>query len=101
MAPVRTEGARALIRHVDAMLALYRSKRLPAVLCSYFHPWEFRKMPRGLIHYGEGSVLPDPFIVKNCGPVALVELNRFIVMLKERGASFVTARALASGWKRA
>lgn len=97
----RTKGARSLMRHVDAMLAFYRSKRLPAVLCFYFHPWEFHKMPRGLIHYGEGAVLPDPFIVKNCGAGALAELDRLIVMLEDRGASFVTARALASAWKRA
>jgi peptidoglycan/xylan/chitin deacetylase (PgdA/CDA1 family) len=95
----RTEGARSLMRHVDAMLAFYRLKRLPAVLCFYFHPWEFHKMPRGLIHYGEGAVLPDPFIVKNCGAKALTELDRLIVMLKDRGVSFITARKLASAWK--
>ena len=42
-------------------------------------------MPSGLIHYGEGAVLPDPFIVKNCGAVAVQELDKLIGMLKERG----------------
>ena len=33
-------------------------------------------MPAGLIHYGEGAVLPDPFIIKNCGAVAVQELGQ-------------------------
>ena len=92
----RTEGADKLILHVDNMLELYRRRELPAVLCFYMHPWEFHEMPQGLIHYGEGAVLPDPFIVKNCGEVALRELDRLVVMLKERHAVFCAARDLAA-----
>lgn len=95
----RTEGAAALIRHVDAMLDFYRAQRLPAVICFYLHPWEFHAMPQGEIHYGEGAVRPDPFIVKHCGARALAELDRLIVLLKERGASFLTTRDLALNWK--
>jgi peptidoglycan-N-acetylglucosamine deacetylase len=88
----RTEGAQALMRHIDAMLGFYQERRLPAVLCFYFHPWEFYEMPQGLIHFGEGAVLPDPFIVKNCGPYALAQLDSLISLLKNRGADFRRAR---------
>ena len=94
----RTEGAEALMRHIDSMLGLYERRGLPAVLCFYFHPWEFYEMPSGLIHYGEGAVLPDPFIVKNCGAEALRQLDRLIATLKDRGASFATAGHLARTW---
>jgi peptidoglycan-N-acetylglucosamine deacetylase len=92
----RTEGAAPLMAHVDNMLELYRRKNLPAVFCFYMHPWEFHDMPSGLVHYGEGAVLVDPFIVKNCGAVAVQELDKLIVMFKERGAVFSEARALAA-----
>jgi len=92
----RTEGAEKLMVHVDNMLKLYQKKKLPAVICFYMHPWEFHEMPSGLIHYGEGAVLPDPFIIKNCGPVAVQELDKLIVMLKERGAVFAEATAMAT-----
>lgn len=90
----RTDGAEALIVHVDNMLKLYDKKRLPAVICLYMHPWEFHEMPQGPIHYGEGAVLPDPFLVKNCGPVAVKELDKLLTLFKKRGADFKTAREL-------
>ena len=95
----RTEGAGALMRHVDDMIGFYERKALPAVFCFYMHPWEFHEMPQGLIHYGEGSVLPDPFLVKNCGEVALRELDRLLEMLEDRGASFVTAAGLCEEYR--
>ena len=52
-------------------------------------------MPQGAIHYGEGAVIPDPFIVKNCGAVAVRELDRLLSMFRERAADFMTARDLA------
>ena len=60
-----------------------------------FHPWEFWPMPQGPIHYGEGTVIPDPFIVKNCGDYALEQLDLLITRLKDMGAEFLTCRALA------
>jgi peptidoglycan/xylan/chitin deacetylase (PgdA/CDA1 family) len=91
----RTENAQALMVHVDNMLKFYESKNLPPVLCFYMHPWEFHEMPEGLIHFGEGAVLPDPFIIKNCGPVAVKELDHLLTLLKERGAEFSTAKDMA------
>ena len=95
----RTEGAEALMRHVDDMIGFYERKAPPAVFCFYMHPWEFHEMPQGLIHYGEGSVLPDPFLVKNCGEVALRELDRLLEMLEDRGASFVTAAGICEEYR--
>ncbi|MGI6384302.1 MAG: polysaccharide deacetylase family protein [bacterium] len=92
----RTEGAEALIKHVDSMLKMYESRGLDAVICLYLHPWEFHEMPQGIVHYGEGAVLPDPFIVKNCGEPAVRELDRLMIMLIERGASFISAGRLAA-----
>ncbi len=91
----RTVGAKALIKHIDNMLGFYQQRQIPPVLCFYLHPWEFHKMPQGLIHFGEGAVRPDPFIVKNCGEKAVRELDRLITLLKKRNAAFLTARDLA------
>ncbi|MBN2375373.1 MAG: polysaccharide deacetylase family protein [Sedimentisphaerales bacterium] len=87
----RTEGADAIMKHIRNMLDFYKRKNLPAVLCFYLHPWEFWPMPEGLIHFGEGSVMPDPFIIKNCGEVAIAELDKWIQMLKEMEIQFTTA----------
>jgi peptidoglycan-N-acetylglucosamine deacetylase len=61
----RTEGAGSLIKHIDNMLDFYTQKQIDPVICFYMHPWEFHEMPQGAIHFGEGAVLPDPFITKN------------------------------------
>ena len=91
----RTEGASALMVHIDNMLKMYEKKKLPAVFCFYFHPWEFYKMPEGLIHFGEGSVQPDPFIIKNCGDYAIEQFDLLIQMLQDKNCRFMTAEALA------
>ncbi|OHB54857.1 MAG: hypothetical protein A2Y12_05450 [Planctomycetes bacterium GWF2_42_9] len=91
----RTESAEALMVHVENMLDFYQQKNFPAALCFYMHPWEFYEMPQGIIHYGEGGVLPDPFIVKNCGEFAVRQLDKLIVMLRERGAEFATVKGMA------
>jgi peptidoglycan-N-acetylglucosamine deacetylase len=91
----RTVGADALMKHIDPMLKFYEEKKMPAVLCFYMHPWEFYEMPQGIIHFGEGSVLPDPFIVKNTGEHAVKELDKLITLLKERGANFLEAKNIA------
>lgn len=97
----RTEGAGTLVTHVDNMLGLYQEKNLPAVVCLYFHPWEFHDMPQGPIHFGEGTVIPDPFIVKNCGERAVKELDSLLGMFAERGFVFATAGELADQFSNA
>ena len=74
----RTESAEALMKHIRSFLEFIRGKHDQACLCFYFHPWEFWPMPQGPIHYGEGTVIPDPFIVKNCGDYALKQLDLLI-----------------------
>ncbi|MFZ4778013.1 MAG: hypothetical protein ACOYM3_21800 [Terrimicrobiaceae bacterium] len=61
-----------------------------------YSPGEFWPMPEGLIHFGEGGVLPDPFITKNCGDYALEQFDRLLAGLVERGAGFKTAAEIAA-----
>jgi peptidoglycan-N-acetylglucosamine deacetylase len=91
----RTESAEALMGHIDGFIGYCEEQAVPPFLCFYFHPWEFHPMPEGMIHYGEGGVLPDPFIVKNCGPYAAQELDTLIKRLLEKGAAFSQARQIA------
>jgi peptidoglycan/xylan/chitin deacetylase (PgdA/CDA1 family) len=94
----RTESAASLMTHVDNFVGYVRERGLPAVLCFYMHPWEFWPMAAEY-HFGEGTVVPDPFIVKNCGDYALEQLGVLIDLLKQRGAEFTTAKGLAATWK--
>jgi peptidoglycan/xylan/chitin deacetylase (PgdA/CDA1 family) len=95
----RTEGAKKLITHIKNYIDYVKSKGLPVVLCFYFHPWEFVKMPKGLIRTSpEGCVLPDKYIVKNCGNYALLQLEKVIKYLKSIGTTFMEARELADVW---
>lgn len=91
----RTQGAGALMKHVDGFTRYAQQKKHRPFLCFYFHPWEFHPMPKGEIHYGEGAVHPDPFIVKNCGPKATRELSALVAELKKRGAMFYQAKQMA------
>lgn len=91
----RTEGANALMRHIDGFAGYCQARGVEPFLCFYFHPWEFYPMPEGAIHYGEGAVLPDPFIVKNCGPYAAEQLDLLIETLLDRGAQFLQAQQAA------
>lgn len=87
----RTESASALMVNIKNMLKMYQARNLSPVFCFYLHPWEFYKMPEGLIHFGEGAVQPDPFIIKNCGKYALEQLDMLIDLLKNIGADFKRA----------
>ncbi len=91
----RTESAAALIKHIDGFIAYCGDRGVEPFLCFYLHPWEFHEMPQGEMHFGEASVRPDPFIVKNCGAYATEQLNLLIADLKGRGATFYQARDLA------
>jgi peptidoglycan/xylan/chitin deacetylase (PgdA/CDA1 family) len=90
----RTEGAGALMLHIDNFLTFVRQRNIPPVLCFYFHPWEFIPMPKE-IHAGEGTSIPDPFIVENCGEAALCNLRELIQRLKDAGAEFYRADEFA------
>jgi peptidoglycan/xylan/chitin deacetylase (PgdA/CDA1 family) len=94
----RTERAESLLTAIDRFIALAHSRALPAVLCFYLHPWEFVEMPSGLIRYGEGAVLPDPFIIEGCGDYALHQLERVLTGLRQRGVVYCTASGLAAQW---
>lgn len=90
----RTESAAALLEHIDGFCGYCRERGVRPFLCFYFHPWEFHPMPAGDIHFGEGSVRPDPFIIKNCGPYAAEQLDMLLGKLVERGAVFRRAKDL-------
>lgn len=91
----RTQSAKALMEKVDSFLEFVRKRKQPPVLCFYFHPWEFYEMPQGAIDYGECSVKPLPFIVKNCGEKALKEFDILCSMLLDKGGRFITAGDIA------
>jgi peptidoglycan/xylan/chitin deacetylase (PgdA/CDA1 family) len=90
----RTEKAEALMKHIDGYVGYCKDRRVEPFLCFYFHPWEFHPMPEGEIHYGEGFVRPDPFIVKNCGDYAAEQFGHLLDMLHDRGAEFFEARQI-------
>jgi peptidoglycan/xylan/chitin deacetylase (PgdA/CDA1 family) len=95
----RTEGAEKLMIHVRNHVKYVMERGLPVVLCFYFHPWEFIKIPKGPIRVSpEGSVLPDEYLIKNCGDYALAQLERLIDYLKSMDAIFMEARELADNW---
>ena len=50
------------------------------------------------LHYGEGAVEPDYFLVENCGDYALEQFTVLVDRLLERGATFKTAQQLAADW---
>lgn len=95
----RTRGADALMEHVHSFLQFMKGRSDDACLCFYFHPWEFWPMPQGPIHYGEGSVVPDPFLVHNCGDFALAQFDRVLQALQALGVTFLTAADLAHRYR--
>ena len=60
----------------------------------YMHPWEFAEMPKGLLYYGEGAVLPDQTFVKNCGEYATEQFDVLVKKLKEFGSTFKMAKEI-------
>jgi peptidoglycan/xylan/chitin deacetylase (PgdA/CDA1 family) len=95
----RTEGVEKLMIHVRNHVKYVRDRGLPVVLCFYFHPWEFVEMPKGPIKVSpEGSVLPEEYLIKNCGDYALTQLEKLIDCLKSMEAVFMEARELAEKW---
>jgi len=91
----RTEGADSLLKQIDNYCQFVEEKDVPPFLCFYFHPWEFIKMPEGVISSSEGYVKPNSFIVKNCGDYAIEQFSLLIEGLKKRNADFHTCTAYA------
>jgi peptidoglycan/xylan/chitin deacetylase (PgdA/CDA1 family) len=91
----RTEGAAYMLDRSKAFVKFCDDKNIPRVLAFYIHPWEFWPM-KSSYHFGEATVIPDEFITKNCGEVALRELGLLIDGLLGMGAKFATARELAA-----
>jgi len=92
----RTEGAETLLGMVNNFVGHLnlKNKNKTPVVCFYFHPWEFISLPEKF-HFGEGTVVPDPFITKNCGEKALEEMERFIAGLKKTyDVDFLTCEQL-------
>jgi len=74
-------------------------KNEPAVVCFYIHPWEFIPCKKSY-NFGEATVIPDDFITKNTGNIAIKELRRLIKNLKDSGAKFNTAKEIAEIWRK-
>lgn len=92
----RTESAEAVMKHIDGYSKYCCERNVEPFYCFYMHPWEFAPMPAGLIHSGEGSVLPDPFIIKNCGDYAVRELDKLVKMMKDAEIKFFQASQVAT-----
>ena len=90
----RTEGAQYLLKRIESFLAFCDEKQVAKCLCFYMHPWEFHPMKSSL-NFGEATITPDEFIIKNCGDIALREIEVLIDGLKSMGAAFRTAKELA------
>jgi len=93
----RTLGAAKLMQRIVRHIEFVQNQGLPVVLCFYFHPWEFIPCKKRY-HFGEASVMPDRFIVKNTGERALRELGVLVDQLTAIGASFTRADRLAASW---
>lgn len=88
------------MQKADSFIAYVAARKQRPVLCFYLHPWEFHPMPQGAIDFGESSVKPLPFITKNCGPMAVEQLDRVCTLLRARGGRFLTAKELAADYNR-
>ncbi|MFA5852392.1 MAG: polysaccharide deacetylase family protein [Spirochaetales bacterium] len=89
----RTKGAEYILEKSVAFMKFCDDKEIPRVLAYYIHPWEFWPM-KASYNFGEATVIPDEFITKNCGDVALRELGKLFDGLLGMGATFATAREL-------
>jgi peptidoglycan/xylan/chitin deacetylase (PgdA/CDA1 family) len=90
----RTKGAAYLLKRIESFLVFCEKKQVPRCLCFYIHPWEFHPMKTSF-NFGEATVIPDEFIIRNCGDKALHELEALIDGLKGMNAQFHSAREFA------
>ncbi len=94
----RTKSSEAVLSKVDSFVDLVAQGGSRPVVCFYFHPWEFHKMPQRGIDVGEATVRPRSFIVRNCGDYAVRQFDALCAGLKARGARFATAAQIAKEW---
>ena len=90
----RTEDAEAVMKHLRGYCAYCEAHGANPFICMYMHPWEFAEMPKGLLYYGEGAVLPDQTFVKNCGEYATEQFDVLIKKLKAFGSVFKMAKEI-------
>ncbi|MDR1093250.1 MAG: hypothetical protein LBL66_03790, partial [Clostridiales bacterium] len=90
----RTEGADYMMKRITGFADFATAKGLPPVVCLYIHPWEFIECAKSY-RFGEATVIPDGFIVKNTGKPALEQLELLILKLRKAGARFLTAKEIA------
>jgi len=95
----RIKSANFLMDKVEGFIHFVHHHKSRPVLCFYLHPWEFYQMPQGSISFGECSVTPSPFIVENCGAVAVKQFDQLCKMLSDKGARFLTTKDLAEEFK--
>lgn len=94
----RIEGAEALMNHINNFINYTQKKEIETVLCFYFHPWEFIEMPKKL-HYGEATIIPDNFIIKNCGDYALNQFEKLLDFLTAKEVEFINSKKLATDFE--
>ena len=90
----RTEDAEAVMKHLRGYADYCVKHGANPFICMYMHPWEFAEMPKGLLYYGEGAVLPDQTFVKNCGEYATEQFDVLIKKLKAFGSDFKMAKEI-------
>ena len=93
----RTESAEYLMERINTFIEFMHAKSQDAVLCFYFHPWEFEEC-KTEYHYGEGGVTVDEFIVKGTGAKAEREFDKLCGMLVDAGCQFYRVDEFAEFW---
>ena len=96
----RTKGAKFVADKVAKYLEFAKGKGIDhPVIAFYIHPWEFMECAPSY-HFGESTVMPDEFIIRNTGDVAIKELRDLIDMLKEMGGEFKSAGQIVEDYKK-
>lgn len=93
----RTESAEYIFERMKSYQQFMWGQGKPAVLCFYFHPWEFEPCQTEY-HYGEGGVTVDEFIVRGTGEKACVEFDKLCSMIKQDGMTVMRVDEFTDMW---
>lgn len=97
----RLKGADYLFQRILNFEKFVDEQDIPAVLCFYFHPWEFVECKH---HYafGEGGVWIRDFFVGKTGEVARQELDKLCALLLggDRERVFMRMDEFADEWNK-